>query len=174
MDLNKGLIHVYTGDGKGKTTAAIGQAVRAAGAGLSVCVMQFLKTENSGELKSLSELGISVIRKETVSGFFYQLSDSQKEQLKCEVDYEFELAKKILPQYDIVVLDEIFGVIENGLIPVSALKRMLRKKPAGTELILTGRHAPEEIIESADYVSEINVIKHPMDAGIPARYGIEF
>ena len=172
--MNKGLVHVYTGDGKGKTTAAIGQAVRAKGAGLSVCVMQFLKTRDTGELKSLEQLGISVIRKETVTGFFNQLSDEQKETLKCEVAYEFELAKKILPQYDIVILDEIFGAIENGLVSIGALKRMIRKKPQGTELILTGRHAPEEIINSADYVSEINVIKHPMDAGIPAREGIEF
>ena len=172
--MNKGLVHVYTGDGKGKTTAAIGQAVRTKGAGFSVCVMQFLKTHDSGELKSLEKLGISVIRKETVTGFFYQLSDGQKETLKGEVEYEFELAKKFLPLYDMLVLDEIFGAVENGLISVGALKRMIRKKPAGTELILTGRHAPEEIIEVADYVSEINVVKHPITAGIPAREGIEF
>ncbi len=170
----KGLVHVYTGDGKGKTTAAIGQAVRAKGAGLSVCILQFLKTQDSGELKSLAELGISVIRKETVSGFFFQLSDEQKEQLKGEVGYEFELAKKLLPQYDIVILDEIFGALENNLISTAELKRLIRKKPEGTELILTGRHAPSEIIEVADYVSEINVVKHPMNEGVPARAGIEF
>jgi cob(I)alamin adenosyltransferase len=97
--------------------------------------MQFLKTHDSGELKSLEKLGISVIRKETVTGFFNQLSDEQKETLKGEVEYEFELAKKFLPQYDMVVLDEIFGAVENGLVSVSALKRLIRKKPQGTELI---------------------------------------
>ncbi len=172
--MNKGLVHVYTGNGKGKTTAAIGQAVRAKGAGLSVCVLQFLKTEDSGELKCLEKLGISVIRKETVSGFFNGLSSEQRQQLKSEVEYEFALLKRIMPQYDMVILDEIFGAVENGLLSLGSLMRLIRKKPESTELILTGRHAPLGIIEIADYASEIRVIKHPFDEGVPARPGIEF
>ena len=172
--MNKGLVHVYTGNGKGKTTAAIGQAVRAKGSGLSVCMFQFLKTTECGELKCLEKLGISVIRKETVSGFFNELSDEQKQKLKSEVEYEFALLKKLMPQYDMIILDEIFGVIENGFLSLGSLMRLIKKKPKETELILTGRHAPLGIIEIADYASEIKVIKHPFEEGVPARSGIEF
>lgn len=172
--MEKGRVHVYTGDGKGKTTAALGLAIRAKGAGLSVCVIQFLKTAESGELKSLAALGIPVIRKETVSDFFNRLSEEQKNILKKEISCEFAISKEAVKKYDMVVLDEIFCTAENGLLQLSQIINLIKSKPKKTELILTGRHAPAAVTEIADYVSEIIPLKHPFSKGTAARRGIEF
>lgn len=172
--MKKGLVHIYTGDGKGKTTAAVGLLVRACGCGLRACMLQFLKTGESGELVSLQKLNVPVFRLETVRGFYFQLGEEEKQLLTREVASEFELARRLVREYDIVVLDEVFGVLANGLLTVSDLICLVREKPAETELVLTGRDAPDELVGLADYVSEIRMRKHPYTGGMTARRGIEY
>lgn len=174
--LNKGLVHVYCGLGKGKTTAAIGLGIRAAGRGLKVCMIQFLKTSVTGELEILKKLepSFNVYRLESPKGFFYELTEQQKETLKLEILEEFELAKKLSKECDMLILDEILGVVENKLLRLEDMVQLIRAKPDKLELILTGRNVTEEIIKLADYVSEIKSIKHPCEFGIEARKGIEF
>jgi len=173
---NIGMVHVYCGLGKGKTTAAIGLGIRAAGNGLKVCMIQFLKTSFTGELKTLKKLEpfFNVHRLESPKGFFYELTEQQKETLKLEVLEEFEFAKKLIEECDVLILDEILGVLENKLLQLEQMVELIKSKPDKLELILTGRNVPEEIMKLANYVSEIKSIKHPGEFAIEARKGIEF
>jgi len=173
-----GLVHVYTGDGKGKTTAAIGQGMRSAGRGLKVYMVQFLKSADTGELHVCQQLGESfkIFRFEKQRGFFWTLNEEQKNELKSEIRQALQFVRKVFDkkECDVLILDEIMGVITNQLVSEEEICDFIRKKPQSMELILTGRDAPKSIIELADYVSEIHAVKHPMDKGIVARYGIEY
>lgn len=175
--LAKGLVQVYTGDGKGKTTAALGQAFRSIGHGLKVCMIQFLKGNSTGELNSVKKVepDFQIFRFEKNRGFFWTLSDEEKRELKREVETGFEFARKLLAEEkcDILILDEIMAVLHNKLLAVEKVCDLIRNKPEHVELILTGRNAPPEIVELADLVTEMRVIKHYYDKGIPARKGIE-
>lgn len=171
--MNKGLIHIYTGNGKGKTTAALGLAVRAKGAGLKVLIAQFLKGRDTGELESLRKLGIPVIRSD-MRKFIPYMSPDELKKCKTEQGRCFEDVRREAGSYDLVVLDEIFGAISTGMIDESEAAQFVRNKPEQTEIVLTGRNAPDEFIELADYVSEIESVKHPYGKGIGARRGIEF
>lgn len=169
----KGLIQVYTGDGKGKTTAALGQAMRAAGQGLKVVMVQFVKGDsNSGEHLLLRKYPILEIIQPNEGNCFTQ----PKQELQAAVDKACELARKYLAEekYDMVILDEIFIATGMGLLSVSDIIKLIEAKPDKTELILTGRNAPPEIVKMADLVTEMLMIKHPFIEGTAARKGIEY
>lgn len=176
----KGLIQIYCGDGKGKTTAAIGQAVRSAGAGLSVIFSRFLKTEDSGELAILREVpGITMVPCRKSFGFFFQMTEAEKQeaaQVYQEVlDRAVSLASEAAGEGDtLLVMDEIIATYRYGLVDREKLTAFLRDKPENLEVVMTGRDPAQELVSLADYVSEIKKIKHPFDRGICARRGIEF
>lgn len=170
-----GLIHIYCGDGKGKTTASLGLAARCAGRGNHVLIVQFLKSQNTGELNTLGKIpGITFLRGEESFGF-YDETDEQKEKRRTIHD---ELLVKAINlcregKVDLLVLDEIIGSYNYDLIDRDLLLEFLRSKPENLEVVLTGREPVQELIDLADYVSEIKKIKHPYDKGINARIGIE-
>ena len=175
--MEQGLIHIYCGDGKGKTSAAIGLAVRAAGCGRRVLFARFLKNENSGELKILDAIPeIEVLHLEKSYGFFKTLSGEEREEaqrmyarLWAEI-----LERTQREEFGLLVIDESMAAYNYGLIPHEEALRFLREKPEGLEIALTGRNPGPELVELADYVSEIHKVKHPFDRGIRARRGIEF
>ncbi|MEQ8156325.1 MAG: cob(I)yrinic acid a,c-diamide adenosyltransferase [Clostridiaceae bacterium] len=178
MGLEKGMVQIYTGEGKGKSTAAIGQGIRSAGNGLKVIMIQFLKSRETGELKILEKLNdnFKVIRMETSKGFFWNMSEEEKEVLKNEVQQELRYAAQTLKndECDVLILDEIFGALKNKLISEEEILNLLEGKNSDTEVILTGRNAPERIIEKADLVTEMKNIKHYYTNGVMARKGIEY
>lgn len=176
MNEQLGLIHVYCGDGKGKTSAAIGLAVRAAGAGLKVAFIQFLKGRQSGELNSFAALpNITVIREELSTKFSFQMNEKElAETAAVHVRYlETALALARGGKCDVLILDEAMGALSTKLLDENALRRLVDEKPEHLELVLTGRNPPQWILDKADYVSEVCKIKHPFDSGIAAREGIE-
>ena len=169
----RGLIQVYTGPGKGKTTAALGQAMRAAGQGLKVVMVQFVKGDpNSGEHLLVRKYPFLEIVQPNRGDCFKQ----PREELKAAVDKAWELAQKCLADghYDMVILDEIFIAVSMGLLDVSDVVNLIEAKPDKTELILTGRNAPPDIVRIADLVTEMLMIKHPFTEGTAARKGIEY
>jgi len=176
MDRDKGLIHLYCGEGKGKTTAAIGLAIRALGSGLRVVFVQFMKNQDTGELAVLNGLpGVTVLRGKAGNGFSFSMTDEEKEKtrlLHTEILREaIDLAAE--GNCDMLILDEAADACARGLIDAGLLEQFVRNKPERLELVLTGRNPVEWMIGLADYVSEIRKIKHPYDRGIPARAGIE-
>ena len=172
------MIQVYTGDGKGKTTAAVGQGIRALGRGYTVYMVQFLKSQDTGELKVLEKLepGFKVFRFEKKHGFIFNMSEEEIAELKKEVKAAFDFVKTVLfkRECDILILDEIMAAMNNGLIDVGDVAEGLKNKPSDVEMILTGRDAPDKILELADYVSHNVCKKHPFERGIGARKGIEY
>lgn len=175
--MRKGMIHIYCGDGKGKTSAATGLAVRAAGTGMKVLFSRFLKNEISGELRILECIPeIRVLHVEKSYGFYSTLTETQKNEVK-ELYYGlWNSVRKIVEEeeYDMFVADEFMAAYNYGLIPKEDAVRFLRSKPRELEIVLTGRNPEPELVELADYVSEIRKVKHPFDRGIRARKGIEF
>ncbi len=164
------MIQVYVGDGKGKTTASIGLSIRASGHGLNVLFMQFLKDDGSGEVSVLKSIpGIEVIHCPVNYGFTFQMTEDQKKETAKE--YDKMLDKAIGTNAFLVVLDEAIHALNAGMIDREKLERLLDKD---CEIVLTGRNAPEWLINRADYVSDIQKIKHPYDKGVQARVGIEF
>lgn len=171
-----GLIHIYCGDGKGKTTAAVGLAVRCAGRGNRVLLVQFLKSRDSGELYSLAKLpDIEVMRGKESKKFTFQMNEEEKHALLIEHNKMFEqvLAKIKNGGYSLLILDEVIGALNAKVFEMPKLIEFLRHKPENLEVVLTGRNPAPELVEIADYVSEIRKVKHPMDKGIMAREGIE-
>jgi len=170
-----GLIHIYCGDGKGKTTAAIGLAIRAAGAGKRVVFAQFFKDGSSSEISVLKAVGnIQAVHCNTVRGFWKRMDDVQK--AKASKDYTSFLAEIIMlaKDADLLVLDEIISACNHGTVTEATVLDFLRDKPNNLEVALTGRGPSETLLKFADYVSEIKKVKHPYDCGIAAREGIEF
>lgn len=171
-----GLIHIYCGDGKGKTTAAVGLAVRCAGRGNKVLLVQFLKSLDSGELYSLAKLpDIEVMRGKESKKFTFQMNEEEKHALLIEHNKMFEqvLAKIKNGGYSLLILDEVIGALNAKVFEMPKLIEFLRHKPENLEVVLTGRNPAPELVEIADYVSEMRKVKHPMDKGIMAREGIE-
>ena len=171
-----GLIHIYCGDGKGKTTAAVGLAVRCAGRGKKVLLVQFLKSRDSGELYSLAKLpDIEVMRGKESKKFTFQMNEEEKHALLIEHNKMFEqvLAKIKNGGYSLLILDEVIGALNAKVFEMPKLIEFLRHKPENLEVVLTGRNPAPELVEIADYVSEMRKVKHPMDKGIMAREGIE-
>lgn len=174
--LRKGFIQVYTGDGKGKTTAALGLAFRAAGHGMKTIVIQFMKgSVFYGELESAKKMEPYIKIVQVGREDFVRKGNPEDVDVKLARD-GLELAKKVMKsgEYDIVVLDEINVAIDYGLVPLEDVLSVIRSKPDDVELVLTGRYAPQEIIDVADLVTEMREIKHYYsDKGIDARDGIE-
>jgi cob(I)alamin adenosyltransferase len=169
--MEKGYVQVYTGNGKGKTTAAIGLSTRAVGAGLKVFFIQFLKGQYTSEMKSFEKLGIE----------FYQggkpefiIGKPQKEDIEAaERTLELAREKATSGKYDIVVLDEVNVAIYMGLVKEEDVLELMKTKSPTTELVLTGRYASERIMKNADLVTEMKEIKHYFNAGVKERAGIE-
>ncbi|AJA47357.1 Cob(I)yrinic acid a,c-diamide adenosyltransferase [Clostridium pasteurianum DSM 525 = ATCC 6013] len=176
--LTRGYIQVYTGNGKGKTTAAVGLGVRAAGDGYNVFLVQFLKSGFTGELESIKKLepDFRIFRFEKKRGFFWTLNDSEKAELKKEIQaaYRFCLDALENNKCDVLIMDEIMGAISNELVSKEQVLQLIEAKPDNMELVLTGRNVPEEIVNKADLVTEMREIKHYFEKGVPAREGIEY
>lgn len=178
MALEQGLVHVYTGESKGKTTAAFGLACRAAGHGFRVLFAQFFK----GGVNESGEAGIARRVPELTVRRFDQVhplfsGNTDKDTLRETIRRDFEETTTLVMSgtYDVVVLDEINNVVSQGWMDKEPLLAMIQGRPANVELVLTGRFAPEEIIAAADYVTEMKMVKHPFrDSGITARKGIEY
>ncbi len=174
-----GLVHIYTGEGKGKTTAAVGLAVRAAGHGMKVLFVQFFKEDKapSGEKELFRKpgSGVELVRSNHRHPLFTG-AGTDLAAVKASVVETFELARKKAASgdFDLLVLDEVMSAINGGWISVDEVADFLDNRPAGLEVVLTGRNAPVELVQMADYVTEMLKIKHPFDAGVHARKGIEY
>jgi cob(I)alamin adenosyltransferase len=169
----KGFIHVYTGNGKGKTTAAVGLSVRARSRGLRVLFVQFMKKISGGETDLLKELGIDVLRFEKVlSPYFHPKADMgalREESLKA-----LDSLRTKMGDYVIIVLDEFNHLLSSRLINRGEAREFIQGRPEALELVLTGRDAPAWLLEMAEHVTEMNDVKHPASRGMKARKGIEF
>ena len=173
----KGLVIVYTGDGKGKTTAALGMALRAAGHGKKTLIIQFIKSFKSyGESKFVKKFDCGIEIKTMGKGYVkikgdrFPIEEHRKAARKA---FEFAKSQISSKKYDVIVLDEINIVLDKKLIPIGAVTDLIKQKPPDLHLILTGRGAPKKLIQLADLVSEVKEIKHPFKKGIPAQKGIE-
>lgn len=172
----KGFIHLYTGNGKGKTTAGVGLAVRFAGNGGKVLYTQFLKNDNSNELSILKTLKhITFLPSGQCFGFSFRMTDETKKLARAHYTAYLEtvLQKAKTEDYGMLVLDEIIPADHLQFIPHQVLIDFLKKKPEKLEVVMTGRNASEDIMALSDYVSEIQCIRHPYERGIKARDGIE-
>lgn len=192
--LERGLIHVYTGDGKGKTTAALGLALRAAGCGLRTYICQFLKGQGQGELEAVQWLAAGAPATGAPDGdrrppiaierfgqptFVRVSADGTSSATEEDVRLAragLDAARRAMAggQYDLVVLDEIHVALHFRLLTVQEVLELIDARPEGVELVLTGRRVPDEIMARADYVTEMREVRHPYQRGIQARKGIEF
>ena len=175
--MDKGLVQIYCGNGKGKTTAAIGLGIRAIGRDLKVIMIQFLKNSDTGECKTLKllEPEFKVFHFEKPRGFTWSLTPEEREEKKIEIKNAMNFARKVLDtgECDILILDEILGAIQAGFVVEDEVSNMIDNKPETTELVLTGRVLPDNLAKKANYISKIEAVKHPMTEGILAREGIE-
>ncbi len=168
-----GYVHVYTGNGKGKTTAAFGLAMRAAGRGKKVCIIQFMKPDNGyGEQISARKLGIEVYAFGTNK--FVNKNNPSDEDIALAQN-ALKLAKsKINEGYDLVILDELNVAVDFNLVSLDNVLDLISQLPKNTELVITGRYAKKDLIERADLVTEMKEIKHYFRKGVLAREGIEY
>ena len=171
------MIHVYYGDGQGKSTAAAGLAARAAGNGMRVMFVQFLKTDSSGERLSLEKL-------ETVTltpcprelKFTFEMDEQEKQQASAMFRNLFErsVSAALSQRYDMIILDEIFDAVNEGMLGEGQVFEFIANAPASMEIIMTGHDPSDRFIDTADYVTEFKKIRHPHDKGVSGRIGIEF
>ncbi len=172
-----GLIHIYCGNGKGKTTAALGLALRACGAGMRVHIVQLLKSSDTSELASIDQLSnITIVRPKRNYGFTHSMSEADKSEITvCHNEMLSEACEKMRSgEIDMLIIDEFFAGYNMNLVDIHIAEKVIFEKSENCELVLTGRNPPEKFIAAADYVSEIAAVKHPYEKGIPARRGIEF
>lgn len=165
----------FTGDGKGKTTAALGMALRTAGHGLKVCFIQFIKGSlRSGELKAIRHFKGLIDFHVMGNGFTWKSNDLKKDRVEARQAWQF--AQKVIEskRYHLVVLDEFTYLLNYRIIDLQACLEILALKPANLHVAITGRGAPEELLSAADMVTEMRGVKHPYQAGIKAQRGIEF
>ncbi len=172
--LKNGFTHVYTGNGKGKTTAALGLALRASGANLKVFILQIMKNFPYSELKSIALLG-NIRLEQTGNDSFVLEKRLPNEKEKSEVKRKLKEVKTLMKweEYDIFILDEICVAAYFKLVDVKDIIDIIEQKPGNVELVLTGRYCPEEIISLADLVSEVKEIKHYYQQGVLSRKGID-
>jgi cob(I)alamin adenosyltransferase len=168
--LKRGLVHLYTGSGKGKTSAALGLCLRAVGRGLKCCFIQFLKGVPTGELQAVKNLPGFELYQMGRPGYDFRVTAEDYDRAKEAL----ELARKKAEEVDVLVLDEVNVAVHLGLIPLEELLNFIKEKPENLELILTGRHANPRLIEVADYATSFQLIKHPFYEGLSARKGIDF
>ncbi len=171
-----GKIHLYAGDGKGKTTAAAGLAVRASGNGLKVLFAQFLKSGTSAELKQMEKLGISVISGQPFTKFVFQMNAEEKQESREFFENRLEeVFAEVRADYDLLILDEVLGAISTEMISEERLLELLQAKPGLLEVVITGRDPSAGIIARSDYYTEMKMHKHPYESeGLGARAGIEY
>ena len=170
-----GLIHIYCGEGKGKTTAAIGLAVRCAGSGRKVLILQFLTDGNSSEFESLSYVpGIEAVPQTKTFGFTWTLAPEEKQEAAAYYASLLEDAFCRAGDFDLLSLAEVLGACAAGLLDESRLLFLLDGKPEPLEIVLTGRGPSQALQERADYVTEMKMVKHPFQRGVSAREGIEY
>lgn len=174
-------IHIYCGEGKGKTTAAVGLAVRFAGSAGQVVIVRFLKNDDSGEISVLQNIpGITVVPVRESFGFTWQMSELQKKKAAVyysamlKEGYQTALEKLAETGRVLLVLDEVCAAVNSGLLAEAEVRELLDQRPEEMELVLTGRDPKNSFVIRADYVTEMKKITHPFDHGIPARAGIEF
>ena len=169
--------HIYYGDGKGKTTAAIGLAVRAAGSKMKVLFVQFLKTEFSGERHILSHTeNVTLTFCPLQLKFTFDMDDKEKAQAAKIFKGIFDNAvtTALTEKYDMVVLDEVFEAINAHMLSESEVYEFITNAPSSMEIVMTGHNPPQKFMDCADYITEFKKIKHPYDRGITGRIGIEF
>jgi len=167
-----GLLHLYYGDGKGKTTAAMGLALRALGSGKRIVILQFLKGGKSGEIPLLEQLGARVYRGKAGQKFVFQMNEEEKaasRRLQNE-----NLAAAMAESADLLILDEAGSAWELDMVDKELLQRAVLSRPAGQECVLTAHAAPQWMLDAADYVTEMKCIRHPYQKGVAARQGIEY
>lgn len=176
--MESGLVIVYTGKGKGKTTAALGMALRAIGYNYKICMIQFIKGSwHYGEMSSSKRLEPDFELTAVGKGFVGILDDKTPKEIHQKIAKEaIEIAKEkiISEKYNIIILDEINYAINLGLVELAAVLDLIKNKPQGVTLVLTGNHVKQEIIDAADLVTEMKEIKHPFQRGIRAKKGIDF
>lgn len=175
MSERKGLIIVFTGDGKGKTTAALGIALRAVGHNMNVLIIQFIKCLRSvGEVKVSEKLKPNYEIIPMGSGYVFDKKKAIKERIKAKEAWKFVKEKIMSNEYDIIVLDEFTHTLNFEFIDLNDALKTLLNKPKELHIIITGRNAPKELIDIADLVTEMKNVKHPYDKGIKGQRGIEF
>ncbi len=179
--LEKGLVQIYTGDGKGKTTAAFGLAVRSAGRGGKVLIYQFLKpiSLELGERMAIEKSGLAITIDclDTQWDMFKSFEDSDTlAKTKAEITHVLERIAKLAKdkEYDCIILDELVFCVAKGLARIEDVKKLIAGRDRAVEIVMTGRQASDELIELADLVTEMKKIKHPFDKGVCARKGIEY
>lgn len=169
------MVHIYYGDGKGKTTAAIGLAVRCCGNGQTVLFTQFLKSDNSGERRILECIPTVTMPKlpEKVK-FVFDMTPDEHAKYKKQMISLFEYILKNVSGYDMIIADEIFSAVDVGFITTTDVINLIEKCPDSTELVLTGHNLDKSVLVYADYVTYMSKIKHPYDVGMGARQGVEY
>ena len=170
------MVHIYTGDGKGKTTAAVGLSVRFAGTGQKVVFTQFLKDNTSGELKILGNMeGMTLVLADEVFDFYYLMSEEDKVRAAHVYDQLLRRAVKTAEEQKagMLVLDELMSAYQYEFIDRKWFLEFLKNSTGNLEVVMTGRDPAPELLEAADYISEIKKVRHPYDKGVPARDGIE-
>jgi len=173
-EMIKGLIQVYTGDGKGKTTAALGLALRAAGRNMKVLIVQFMKKWDYGELHSIELISNITLRTFGTKDFVYKGKAKKIDYEEAEKAFSFGAEGVQSGDYDIVIFDELNMALYYELLDLKKVVEKLKGKPDEVEVVITGRRAPEEIIGIADLITEMKEVKHPYQKGIEARRGIEY
>ena len=171
------MIHIYYGDGKGKTTAAVGLTARAAGSNMKVLFVQFLKTEFSGERHTLYHTeNVTITSCPIELKFTYEMDEKERVQsAKIFKDmFDNAVTTALMERYDVVILDEVFDVINHDMISEAEVYEFITNAPKSMEIIMTGHNPSERFLDIADYITEFKKIRHPYDRGITGRKGIEF
>lgn len=172
---NLGCLHIICGSGKGKTSAAMGMALRAAGAGLRVHIAQFLKDGESSEISALKRLGVATAAVCGHYGFTWQLTESERQQLAREHDALLRGALEFMQGGGLLVLDELAAAYNEGLLDRQLAQRVIdARRECACEVVVTGRDPAQAFLDGADYISEIACVRHPYERGQQARRGIEF
>ncbi len=169
----KGYTQVYTGTGKGKTTAALGLALRAAGAGLKVYFCQFIKKGNYSEIRALKKFADSVTVRQCGRGRFIRGKPSPRDIAAAARGFEKLRAAMLGADYDVVIADELSPAVSAGLVGIDEVIRLVDEKPKDVELVITGRGAHPRLVKRADLVTDMRCVRHYMDAGVRCRKGIE-
>lgn len=177
--LKSGCVHIYTGDGKGKTTASLGLGLRAAASGLRVCMFQFLKPKGSSAENWLKFPNFRVVCLDQTHPMFQKSGAKSRKsvaKLKNNISKEIRKIKRVmrLKKYDLVILDELINCLSEGFVDESDVLGLIKARPKTVELILTGRKAPKALTDVADYVTDMKKVKHPFDDGLKCRRGVEY
>ena len=170
--MDRGQVHLYCGDGKGKTTAAMGLALRALGQGIRVTVVQFLKSGNSGELEPLRRLGAKIFTGKAGTKFVSRMTETEKAETRALHDQNLQAALET--DCGLLILDEACAAAAYGLVDETLLKRAVLERPVFREIVLTGRDPADWMRDAAGYITEMTCVRHPYQQGIAARKGVEF